>query len=49
MEERTLEQIEADEEGLREKIKKINKKKEKGKDLSASETRNSALYEKNLN
>ena len=49
MEERTLEQIEADEEGLREKIKKINKKKEKGKELSASETRNLALYEKNLN
>ena len=49
MEERTLEQIEADEEGLREKIKKINKKKEKGKALSASETRNLALYEKNLN
>ena len=49
MEERTLEQIEADEESLREKIKKINKKKEKGKELSASETRNLALYEKNLN
>ena len=48
-EERTLEQIEADEESLREKIKKINKKKEKGKELSASETRNLALYEKNLN
>ena len=30
-EERTLEQIEADEENLREKIKKINKKKEKCK------------------
>ena len=49
MEERTLEQIEADEKSLREKIKKINKKKEKGKELSASETRNLALYEKNLN
>ena len=49
MEERTLEQIEADEESLREKIKKINRKKEKGKELSASETRNLALYEKNLN
>ena len=49
MEERTLEQIEADEEGLREKIRKLNKKKEKGKELSASETRNLALYEKNLN
>ena len=48
-EERTLEQIEADVENLREKIKKINKKKEKGKELSASETRNLALYEKNLN
>ena len=48
-EERTLEQIEADEKSLREKIKKINKKKEKGKELSASETRNLALYEKNLN
>ena len=47
-EERTLEQIEADEKSLREKIKKINKKKEKGKELSASETRNLALYEKNL-
>lgn len=47
--ERTLEQIEADEASLREKIKKINKKKEKGKELSASETRNLALYEKNLN
>ena len=49
MEERTLEQIKADEESLREKIKKLNKKKEKGKELSASETRNLALYEKNLN
>ena len=49
MEERTLEQIEADEASLREKIKKINKKKEKGKELSASETRNLSLYEKNLN
>ena len=49
MEERTLEQIEADEESLREKIKKLNKKKGKGKELSASETRNLALYEKNLN
>ena len=49
MEERTLEQIEADEKSLREKIKKINKKKEKGKELSASETRNLSLYEKNLN
>lgn len=49
MEERTLEEIEADEKSLREKIKKINKKKEKGKELSASETRNLALYEKNLN
>ena len=49
MEERTLEQIEADAESLREKIKKLNKKKEKGKELSASETRNLALYEKNLN
>ena len=48
MEERTLEQIEADEKSLREKIKKINKKKEKGKELSASETRNLSLYEKNL-
>lgn len=48
-EERTLEQIEADEKSLREKIKKINKKKEKGKELSASETRNLSLYEKNLN
>ena len=47
--ERTLEQIEADEKSLREKIKKINRKKEKGKELSASETRNLALYEKNLN
>ena len=47
--ERTLEQIEAEEKSLREKIKKINKKKEKGKELSASETRNLALYEKNLN
>ena len=49
MEERTLEQIEADEKSLREKIKKINKKKEKGKELSALETRNLSLYEKNLN
>ena len=49
MEERTLEQIEADAESLREKIKKLNKKKEKGKELSASETRNLSLYEKNLN
>lgn len=48
-EERTLEQIEADEKSLREKIKKINRKKEKGKELSASEARNLALYEKNLN
>ena len=49
MEERTLEEIEADEESLQEKIRKINEKKEKGKELSASETRNLALYEKNLN
>ena len=49
MEERTLEQIEADEKSLREKIKKINKKKEKGKELSALEARNLTLYEKNLN
>ena len=49
MEERTLEQIEADEKSLREKIKKINKKKEKGKELSTLETRNLSLYEKNLN
>lgn len=48
MDERTLEQIEADEKSLREKIKEINKKKEKGKELSASETRNLSLYEKNL-
>ena len=48
MEERTLEQIEADEKSLREKIKKINKKKEKGKELSTLESRNKALYEKNL-
>ena len=48
MEERTLEQIEADEKSLREKIKKINKKKEKGKELSTLETRNLSLYEKNL-
>ena len=48
MEERTLEEIEADEKSLREKIKKINKKKEKGKELSTLESRNKALYEKNL-
>lgn len=48
-EERTLEQIEADIKSIQAKIDKINKKKAKGKELSALETRNAALYEKNLN
>ena len=44
-EERTLEEIEAEEESLREKIKKINNKKKP----SAADIRNKTLYEKNLN
>ena len=47
--ERTLEQIEADITDVQAKLDKINKKKDKGKELSALETRNAALYEKNLN
>ena len=48
-EERTLEQIEADIKSIQAKIDKINKKKAKGKELSALETRNAVLYENNLN
>lgn len=47
--ERTLEQIEADITDVQARLDKINKKKAKGKALSALETRNAALYEKNLN
>lgn len=49
MEKRALEQIEADIKSVQAKIDKINKKKAKGKEISALETRNAALYEKNLN
>lgn len=48
MEKRALEQIEADIKIVQAKIDKINKKKAKGKELSALETRNAALYEKQL-
>ena len=47
-EERTLEQIEADIKSIQAKIDGINKKKAKGKELSTLESRNKALYEKNL-
>lgn len=49
MEKRTEEQIDADIKSVQAKIDKINKKKAKGKELSTLETRNAALYEKNLN
>lgn len=48
MAERTLEQIDADIKSVQPKLDKLNKKLAKGKELSASETRNKALYEKNL-
>lgn len=48
MVERTLEQIEADIKSVQTKLDKLNKKLAKGKELSASETRNKALFEKNL-
>ena len=48
-EERTLEQIEADITDVQAQIDKINEKEAKGKELSAVDIRNLALYEKNLN
>ena len=48
MVERTLEQIEADIKSVQTKLDKLNKKLAKGKELSALETRNKALFEKNL-
>lgn len=48
MVERTLEQIEADIKSVQTKLDKLNNKVAKGKELSASETRNKALFEKNL-
>ena len=48
-EERTLEQIEADIKSVQAQIDKINEKEAKGKELSAVDIRNLALYEKNLN
>lgn len=47
--EHALQQIEADIKSIQAKIDKINKKKAKGKELSALETRNAVLYENNLN
>lgn len=44
-----IEQIEADIKSIQARIDKINNKRAKGKELSALETRNLALYEKNLN
>lgn len=49
MEERTLEQVEKETKDTQIKLDKINKKLAKGKELSASEARNKALFEKNLN
>ena len=48
MEERTSEQIEKEIKDTQIKLDKLNKKLAKGKELSASETRNKALFEKNL-
>lgn len=48
MVERTLEQIEADIKSVQTKLDKLNKKLAKGKELSVLETRNKALFEKNL-
>ena len=47
-EERTLEEIEADEKSIQAEIDKINEKEAKGKALSALEIRNRTLYENNL-
>lgn len=49
MEERTLEQVNKEIKDTQIKLDKLNKKLAKGKELSASETRNKALFEKNLN
>ena len=48
MEERTSEQIEKEIKDTQIKLDKLNKKLAKGKELSASEARNKALFEKNL-
>ena len=48
MEERTSEQVEKEIKDTQIKLDKLNKKLAKGKELSASETRNKALFEKNL-
>lgn len=48
MEERTPEQVEKEIKDTQIKLDKLNKKLAKGKELSASETRNKALFEKNL-
>ena len=46
--EHALQQLEADINGTQTKLNKLNKKISKGKELSTSETRSKALYEKNL-
>ena len=46
--EQTLQQIEADINGTQTKLNKLNGKISKGKELSTLESRNKALYEKNL-
>ena len=46
--EQALQQIEADINGTQTKLNKLNKKGAKGKELSTLESRNKALYEKNL-
>ena len=46
--EQALQQIEADINGTQTKLNKLNKKISKGKELSTLESRNKALYEKNL-
>lgn len=48
MEERTSEQVEKEIKDTQIKLNKLNKKLAKGKELSASEARNKALFEKNL-
>ena len=48
MEERTSEQVEKEIKDTQTKLDKLNKKLAKGKELSASEARNKALFEKNL-
>ena len=46
--EHALQQLEADINGTQTKLNKLNKKISKGKELSTLESRNKALYEKNL-